>query len=105
MPSEADYRNAMFQASQAHGGVSQQSLTADSVKKTEQDIKSNEKLQAIINEADAKKIISKDDPVFMSLIGFFFTQSNTPDGKIRALKLAIATTQRLNKEFTFQKKS
>ncbi len=105
MPSEADYRNAMFSASQAHGAMSQEGLTKESIAQTEKDIKANERLQAIIKEADERKIVLKDDPLFMTLLMFFMPQAKTNEGKERALRMAIATTQKINKEFTVQKKS
>lgn len=105
MPSNADYMNALFQAAQTHGGVQSQGLTQDSIKKTEDEIKSNDKIQALIKEADTRKLISKDDPLFNTLLTLFLSQAKTTEGKERALRLVIVTTQKLNGEFTFQKKS
>lgn len=99
------YREQIMRASAIHGGVGQQDmLTPSSVQKTEANAKVSERLNALVAEAIKKGMIKENDILFSCLLNFFLTEAHTAEGKERALRMAIGTAQRLNKEFTFEKR-
>lgn len=99
------YRSQLFQNSQQYGGVGpDQMLTPDSVAKTEADGQFTDRLKQILKEAIDGKFVEEKDPLLKVLVHYFLSTAKTTRGKEDALRMAIFTTQKINKEFTVEKR-
>jgi hypothetical protein len=98
------FRAQIMQAASIHGGMGQQMLTQKSIDKTEKDIANNAKLNGVVDEAVKTGIVKADDDLFKFLKALFMAQAETLDGKERALRMAIYTVSKINKEFKVEKR-
>lgn len=99
------FRDQMFRHSQQHAGVNQeQMLTPESIKQAEANEIYTERLKQILKEAIDGKHVEENDPLLKSLVHYFLSTAKTTRGKEDALRMAIFTTMRINKDFTVEKR-
>lgn len=101
------FRQQMFQNAAIHGGASggeKPMMTPETMKSQAVVDKNNEVLEGILKAAEERGEIDRKDDMFQCLAVFFMSKANTPDGKERALGMAISAAKRLNANFTFTKR-
>lgn len=99
------FRDQMFRNSQQHSGMSQdQMLTPESIKQAETNEMNTDRLKQILKEAIDGKHVEENDLLLKSLVHYFMNTAKTTRGREDALRMAIFTTMRINKEFVVEKR-
>src|SRR5690349_18618633 len=93
-------RAQMLKNAQAHGGLADntglgRTMTPESLKAANKGIEDDEKLKAILAEAESRSLVKRDDPVLKELVTLFFGDAKTQEGRERALRMACGIVSRL----------
>lgn len=109
----AFFREQMFKSASVTGGgtgnqggspLGGNTLTPDGLKKAQQTESDLKRYESILAEAEKRGLVTKDDPLLKSVVSLFFLDAKTPDGRQRAVRLAVSVVHAIRKQFDVQPK-